>query len=181
MSKAKPADKTKAALKEGGKKGQDLSGLEAMGGMAFFTICLETPEDNWDLMNLVLQGLNAPVDEAEEERKGGAGHLGKMLLSAGDNALIMLCHIPKALQEAKGMTPKEWMEEMIKLVDGATIVKAEEEIVTAVANADPTNERFPLKLRDIASGSSFAYLRKKGFMADEDEDDSYEPECDIEW
>jgi hypothetical protein len=28
--------------------------------------------------------MNVEVDEAAEERKGGAGHLGKMLLSAGD-------------------------------------------------------------------------------------------------
>jgi hypothetical protein len=27
--------------------------------------------------------MNAEVDEAAEERKGGSGHLGKMLLSAG--------------------------------------------------------------------------------------------------
>jgi hypothetical protein len=30
-------------------------------------------------------GMNAPVDEAAEERKGGAGGIAKMLLSAGDS------------------------------------------------------------------------------------------------
>lgn len=30
-------------------------------------------------------GMNAPVDEGAEERKGGAGEIGKMLLSAGDS------------------------------------------------------------------------------------------------
>jgi hypothetical protein len=29
--------------------------------------------------------MNAPVDEAAEERKGGAGEIAKMLLSAGDS------------------------------------------------------------------------------------------------
>lgn len=38
----------------------------------------------------VLAGMNAEVDEAAEERKGGAGHLGKMLLSAGDKQ-VRLC------------------------------------------------------------------------------------------
>ena len=33
--------KNKASLKEGGKKGQDLSGMHDLGGMIFFTICLE--------------------------------------------------------------------------------------------------------------------------------------------
>lgn len=32
-------------------------------------------------------GMNAEVDEAAEERKGGAGHLGKMLLSAGTKSV----------------------------------------------------------------------------------------------
>ena len=32
-----------------------------------------------------MEGANAPVDEAAEERKGGAGEIAKMLLSAGDS------------------------------------------------------------------------------------------------
>jgi hypothetical protein len=42
--------------------------------------------------------MNVEVDEAAEERKGGAGHLGKMLLSAGDKQVAIVCHVPKALQ-----------------------------------------------------------------------------------
>ena len=34
--------------------------------------------------------MNVEVDEAAEERKGGAGHLGKMLLSAGDKQVYGL-------------------------------------------------------------------------------------------
>jgi hypothetical protein len=46
--------------------------------------------------------MNAEVDEAAEERKGGAGHLGKMLLSAGDKQVAIVCHVPKALQVCAG-------------------------------------------------------------------------------
>jgi hypothetical protein len=35
-------------------------------------------------------GMNAEVDEAAEERKGGSGHLGKMLLSAGNTKVNRL-------------------------------------------------------------------------------------------
>lgn len=36
--------------------------------------------------------MNAEVDEGAEERKGGAGHLGKMLLSAGNTAVrVRVC------------------------------------------------------------------------------------------
>lgn len=37
------------------------------------------------LLSAVTTGMNAEVDEAAEERKGGSGHLGKMLLSAGQS------------------------------------------------------------------------------------------------
>jgi len=40
------------------------------------------------VMLCVLAGMNVEVDEAAEERKGGAGHLGKMLLSAGDKTVM---------------------------------------------------------------------------------------------
>jgi hypothetical protein len=59
--------------------------------------------------------MNAEVDEAAEERKGGSGHLGKMLLSAGNTKMACLCHVPKALQEATaGFSIKEWAEAVAK-------------------------------------------------------------------
>lgn len=42
--------------------------------------------------------MNQEVDPEGEERRGGAGELGKLLLSAGDKQLAILCHVPKALQ-----------------------------------------------------------------------------------
>lgn len=38
----------------------------------------------------VCAGMNAEVDEAAEERKGGSGHLGKMLLSAGNSKVSLV-------------------------------------------------------------------------------------------
>jgi hypothetical protein len=59
----------------------------------FFTIALEVPNGDMGLMDAVLEGMNAEVDESAEERKGGAGALGKMLLSAGDKALAVVCQV----------------------------------------------------------------------------------------
>lgn len=39
------------------------------------------------LLSAATTGMNAEVDEAAEERKGGSGHLGKMLLSAGQSTV----------------------------------------------------------------------------------------------
>ncbi|KAF5831683.1 hypothetical protein DUNSADRAFT_12737 [Dunaliella salina] len=63
----------KTALKEGGKKGQDLSGMAQMGGVTFFNVSAEEPNGDWKLLEKVMEGANAPVDETAEERKGGAG------------------------------------------------------------------------------------------------------------
>lgn len=51
------------------------------------------------LLLILFTGMNAEVDEAAEERKGGAGHIGKMLLSAGDK---QVCY------SADGLTGPLW-------------------------------------------------------------------------
>lgn len=52
-----------------------------------------------ELLEAVLDGANVEVDEAADERKGGAGKIGKMFFSAGVNQLAMICHVPKELAE----------------------------------------------------------------------------------
>ena len=46
--------------------------------------------------------MNVEVDEAAEERKGGSGHLGKMLLSAGQKQVI-------AINRARGWPGEVWV------------------------------------------------------------------------
>jgi hypothetical protein len=87
-------------------QGQDLSGVAALGGICYFNVSVETPEGDMALLEKVLEGANAPVDEAAEERKGGAGDIGKFLLSAGETQLVALGHVPKALAESKGLGVK---------------------------------------------------------------------------
>ncbi len=36
-------------------------------------MCAQEPAGDWKLLEKVMEGANAPVDEAAEERKGGAG------------------------------------------------------------------------------------------------------------
>lgn len=49
-----------------------------MGGVQFFTVCLETPEANRELMYASLSGMNQDVNPEEGELKGGAKGLGKV-------------------------------------------------------------------------------------------------------
>lgn len=176
-------DKTKkAAIKEGGKKGVDMAGMSDLGGVKFFNLSVDTPNGDLEVLEYVLEGMNAEVDEAAEERKGGSGHLGKFLLSAGDKTVAFICHVPKALQEEKkesGFSMKEWVEAVCKAANGE-IVSETEEVVKITAAGNPEKELFPLKMRDAAQAAGFAYIKSKGLIPEEDSDD-YIPEVPDDW
>lgn len=105
--------------------------------------------------------------------------------AAGDKQLAILCHVPKALQEA---TPefsiKEWVAAVVEAAK-ASIVEEGDEIVKATVAADPSKELFPLKLRDSAQQAGFAYIKGKGLIPDNDDDDDdyvLDPEAaGVEW
>merc|ERR1711966_139179 len=47
-----------------------------------------------------------------KERKGGSGHVGKMILSASDKQLALVAYVPE--EKAGSLSAITWMEEMIK-------------------------------------------------------------------
>jgi len=179
-----PGD-AKAAIKEGGKKGQDLNGVAALGGIQYFNVSVETPEGDMALLEKVLEGANAPVDEAAEERKGGAGDIGKFLLSAGETKLVAIGHVPKQLAADKGLTVKEWATELMKHLPGSTIVDEGEEIIKLEMKADTDNNVFPLKARDAAIDAGFKLLKARGLVPatadDSDDDVNYAEAAGVEW
>lgn len=77
----------------------------ALGGVSFFNVAADEPAGDMALLEKVMEGANAPVDEAAEERKGGAGDIGKFFLSAGEAQLAAYGHLPKALVP-KGLSLK---------------------------------------------------------------------------
>ncbi|GIL92146.1 hypothetical protein Vretimale_12214 [Volvox reticuliferus] len=176
----------KAAKKEGGKKGVDLSGMSDLGGVKFFNVTLETPNGDLELMKIALEGMNAEVDETAEERKGGAGELGKMLLSAGDKTLALLCNIPEALAESyPHVKAADWVDKLIEAAGGKVASREEsKDVILVLIEGDPENGLFPLKMRDVASSAGFAFLRENGLLPADDSDDDYIPDPEaagIEW
>uniref|UniRef100_A0A7S3VPK0 Uncharacterized protein n=1 Tax=Dunaliella tertiolecta TaxID=3047 RepID=A0A7S3VPK0_DUNTE len=174
----------KTALKEGGKKGQDLSGMAALGGVCFFNVSAEEPNGDWKLLEKVMEGANAPVDEAAEERKGGAGDIGKFFFSAGDDKLIAFGHMPKSL-ESKGLGLKEWTDELLKKMPGAQVLESSDEYAKIEMKADTEKGIFPLKIRDEAITAGFQLFKAKGLVpanADSDSDDvNYAEAAGVEW
>eukprot|EP00056_Hartaetosiga_gracilis_P018771 m.11838 g.11838 ORF g.11838 m.11838 type:complete len:242 (+) comp7049_c0_seq1:75-800(+) len=176
----------KAALKEGGKKGQDIAGLYDMGGISFYHISLEKCEGSMELVLKAMEGANKKVDEGADDRKGGAGHVGKMFLSSNNDQVAIACFVPKELQEKHEVTPKVWLEVFLSNFDGE-IKEEGEELVTAVLPANKEKERFPVKMRDEAINLGFAFLVQKGLINDDDDDSDFGldgdalEEAGIEW
>lgn len=58
--------------------------MSDMGGVKHFNVAVETPNGDVELLKAVMEGANTEVEEGSEERKGGAGKIGKCFYSAGD-------------------------------------------------------------------------------------------------
>lgn len=110
---------------------------------------------------------------------------GKIFLSAGDAQLAIIAHVPKALQESKKVTAREWVDAVIKPIPNAEIVSETDEIVKVIAKQDKEKGLFPLKLRDEAISAGVAFLRDHGFLpADDDSSDddvNYAEAAGVEW
>ena len=65
-----------------------------MGGLAFFCTTLMEPDGDMADLELAFAAMNAkPPEDPEEERRGGAGHVGKMVFSAGVDNLQIVCNM----------------------------------------------------------------------------------------
>ena len=144
---------------------------------------MDACDGSLELLEHALNRANAEVAPDAEERKGGAGDLGKALLSAGKDQLAVICHVPKARHEV--LKPKEWVEAILGKFE-PEIVEEAEEVVKAIVKADKEKERFPLKIRDEAINLGYSMLLEKGLVgADDSDDDGIDGEAlenaGIEW
>lgn len=165
----------KKCMKEGGKKGQDIVGLSEMGGVSFFHVSLDSPDGNFDNMEICLAGFNKPVDENADDRKGGAGLLGKFLFSYNLERLIYVCHLPKKVADEKEVTAQEWFDIVNNSCKGEVVSTTETEeggvIIRGQVKADPENNRYPIKMRDEAISISYQWLCKRQLVLAEDSSD----------
>jgi len=116
-----------------------------------------------------MDAMNAECDPESEERRGGAGHVGKMLISSSEKiAVALVCYVPEDKQ-AK-LTAKEWIEYVCEQIK-AEVIYSSAGYAYAIMKYDPPAGRFPLKEKDTAISHSTLILRQKGFMPDDDSDD----------
>lgn len=137
-----------------------------------------------DLLQEVMNGANVKVDDAAEERKGGADDLGKAFLSAGDKQLAIMFNVPAAVSRAKGVTMQEWIDAVTAPVkDHVQVVEKTDEVAKLVVPGDAEAGRFPLKMRDECTAAGFNFLRQKGLIPVEDssDDEDYAAAAGVEW
>jgi hypothetical protein len=160
----------KACIKEGGKKAQDCAGMSTF-GTHFFCVTIESADGNMKLLEKAMEGMNVEVDPEAEDRKGGAGDLGKILFNANDDKLIIMCHTPKEVMEKA--TAAEWMQGVLT-VTGAKVISQTDNFIQAELDNDPDHGVYVLKLRDQGISASFEFLRSRGLMIEDDsEDENY--------
>merc|ERR1719498_2402374 len=87
-----------------------------MGGLQFFCTAVECPDGDVDLLVECMNAMNAKSDPTEEERKGGSGHIGKMIFSAGTEQLAIAAYVPEA--KLGELNCEEWLKTVLATQGG---------------------------------------------------------------
>jgi len=167
-----PAKKLKKVIKEGGKRGVEIEGAADMGGLQFFCTSVDEPQGDLELLVKSVEAMNAKSDPAEEERKGGSGHIGKMVFSAGPERLAIVAYVPEEKQGA--LNCAEWLEAVLKLQPSGEITSKDKTVSTGFVPTDSNKNVFPLKIREPMILEANNFLRKLGLFPDNDSDDDDE-------
>jgi len=175
-SKELDAKILKKTVKEGGKRGVEIEGAADMGGLKFFCTSVETPEGDIDYLLENVKAMNAKSDPTEEERKGGSGHIGKMVFSFTEASLAIAAYVPEEYREQ--CKANEWLEQVIADCEcGKPAVRDDstEEYALVQIVRDGEKGVFPLKIRDNVITHGLNYLKKRDLFPDGDDesDDEY--------
>merc|ERR1711948_75687 len=114
---------------------------------------------------------NAKSDPTEEERKGGSGHIGKMIFSAGTEQLAVVAYVPEEKQGE--LNCEEWLSSVLASQKGEVKTKGKD-VSAGVVKADGDKGVFPLKIREPMIVEANNFLRKKGLFPEDDDDDDDE-------
>jgi len=163
-----PAKKLKKVVKEGGKRGVEIEGAADMGGLQFFCTSVDEPEGDTALLQESVKAMNAKSDPTEEERKGGSGHIGKMVFSAGTEQLALVAYVPDSKQGE--LDCAEWLQKVVSMHPGGKIIESGKEYSIGCIPTDADKGVFPLKIREGLILEANNFLRARGLFPDNDDD-----------
>jgi len=139
-----------------------------MGGLQFFCTSVDMPQGDVELLTESMQAMNAKSDPTEEERKGGSGHIGKMIFSAGAERLAVVAYVPEAKQAE--LSCEEWLGAVLGSQGGEVVSKAKD-VCAGFVKANADKNVFPLKIREPMILEANNFLRKKNLFPEDDSDD----------
>lgn len=161
--------KIKKVVKEGGKRGVEIEGAADMGGLAYFCTSVDEPEGDLELLDMCMTAMNAKSDPTEEERKGGSGHIGKMLFSAGDDKLAIVAYVPEEKKDE--LDASEWIKKVLDLNGGELCEGSTGVYAKGFVKADGDKNKFPLKMKEPSITEAISFLKSKGLFPDKDDSD----------
>merc|ERR1712125_239805 len=129
---------------------------------------VDLPEGDIEMLEESLKAMNAKSDPTEEERKGGSGHIGKMIFSCGTDQLAVVAYVPEA--KHKELNCAEWLEAVLKSQGGKVETKGKD-ISSGAVKANSDKGVLPLKIREPMILEANNFLRKKGLFPEDDSDD----------
>merc|ERR1712166_927107 len=127
-----------------GKRGVEIEGAADMGGLQFFCTAMDLPNGDVEMLVESMKAMNEKSDPSEEERKGGSGHIGKMIFSAGDDQLAVIAYVPEAKLEA--VSCEAWLTKVLDL-HGGKVEEVSPGICYGSVKTDGNKNIFPLKIR----------------------------------
>merc|ERR1719408_837486 len=166
------AKKLKKVQKEGGKRGVEIEGAADMGGLQFFCTSVEEPDGDVELLLKSVGAMNEKSDPTEEERKGGSGHIGKMVFSAGPERLAIVAYVPQEKQDE--LVCEEWLQKVLSMFPGGEVHSATKSVCAGFIPTDADQGVFPLKIREALILEANNFLRKKGLFPEDDGSDDDE-------
>lgn len=173
LKSEKLAKKMKAVRKEGGKKGVEIEGAADMGGLKYFVTKVDEPAGDVDMMIETMKNMNLKSDPADEERKGGSSHIGKMIVSHDDNKCGVVAYVPVA--RTNECNAKTWLQETLNMGEVGKITQIREDSGDSYAmieiKKDAEKNLYPLKLYPNVITHGLNYLKKKGLFPEADDDD----------
>merc|ERR1719444_649086 len=109
------------------------------------------------------KAMNTKSDPTEEERKGGSGHIGKMIFSAGLEQLAIVAYVPEEKQGE--LVCEEWLAKVLSLYPaGSKTLSTAKDYCVGVIPADGDKNIFPLKIREGLILEANNFLRKEGLI-----------------
>merc|ERR1711920_1110876 len=133
----------------------------------------DVPAGDLDLCRKSVEAMNTKSDPTEEERKGGSGHIGKMVFTAGTEQLAIVAYVPE--DEQSELVCEEWLQKVLSLYpSGSKVITAAADYCQGSIATDSDKGVFPLKIREGLILEANNFLRKKGLFPEDNDDDDDE-------